>query len=557
MIDNVIIADAAFSLLETLQSLSDSPWLLVVVLALATYGSEDLACIAGGMMAASGHLPLMAAAGACAVGIWTGDVAIYFLGMLFSRGALKWKWLAKRMRPGRLARCTRFFEQYGVRWIFLSRFVPGSRIVSYLAAGATGWDLKKFCVVLALAAIVWTPIICGVAMLVGHVLLEWLHVYEQYAIWLFLGAGLLVWLLLKLILPMFNWRGRRMLYGRWLRLTRWEFWPAWVVYIPVSVYTLWLSLRYRSLTLFTASSPAMEHSGFAMDSKGDTLDLFGNDDALPAYTRLPWENKLRVNNLTAFMDKNGLHWPVILKPDVGERGQGVAVIKNLEQAETYLDNSHEEVIAQEYVGGLEYGVYYVRMPDEEKGWIYSVSRKHTQKLVGDGQHNLEHLILDDPRAVAMSRYYLSKFADRLDEVPDDGEQVTLAEIGTHARGAVFTDDREEITPELTDMIDKLTRSAGAIHCGRYDLRVPSVDDLRAGKNIKILELNGVTGEPAHVYQPGYPLFRGIADLCRQWKFAYEAGSQNRRLGQKVTSLSEFFKVVRQHRSKDWFEVDDL
>jgi|FLMP01.1.fsa_nt_emb hypothetical protein len=73
---------------------------------------------------------------------------------------------------------------------------------------------------------------------------------------------------------------------------------------------------------------------------------------------------------------------------------------------------------------------------------------------------------------------------------------------------------------------ELAQKAGDIHCGRYYLRVPSVEDLHAGKNIKILEFNGVTEEPAHVYQPGYPLFKGIADLCRQWKFAYEAGAQN-------------------------------
>jgi len=490
------------------------------------------------------------------VGIWTGDVAIYFLGMLFSKGSLRWKWLAKKMRPDRIQRGARFFDKYGARWIFVSRFIPGSRVVSYLAAGATGWDLKKFCIVLAAASIVWTPILCGAALLAGHVVKKWFQVYEQYVGWILLGAGLLVWILLKLILPMFNWRGRRMLYGRWLRVSRWEFWPAWVVYIPVTCYILWLSIKHRGLTLFTISSPAIENSGFAMDSKGEILGLFENSDMLPAHTRLPWGDS-RMENLAHFMEASDLSWPIVLKPDIGERGQGVAVVKNEQKAHDYLANCRDEVIAQEFVGGLEYGIYYVRMPDEEKGWLYSVACKHPQMLIGDGQKNLEHLILEDPRAVAMARYYLRKFADRLDEIPANGEEIILAEIGTHARGAVFTDDRKEITPELTEAIDQLTQSAGNIHCGRYDLRVPSVEDLRAGKNIKILEFNGVTGEPAHVYQPGYPLFKGIADLCRQWKFAYEAGAQNRKNGHKVTGLGEFLEVVREHRAKDWFEVDDL
>ena len=240
-----------------------------------------------------------------------------------------------------------------------------------------------------------------------------------------------------------------------------------------------------------------------------------------------------------------------------ERGQGVAVIQNAAAAETYLSDCHEDVIAQEYVAGLEYGIFYVRMPGEKQGWLYSVAGKHQQKLIGDGVKNLEHLILEDARAVTMASYYLSKFVGRLDEVPAEGEVVVLAEIGTHARGAVFTDDRNEITPELTRAIDTLTQSAGALHCGRYDVKVPSVEDLRAGKNIKILEFNGVTGEPAHVYQPGYPLFQGLADLSRQWRFAYTAGAKNRARGIKVTSMREMIRLIQSHRAKEHYEVDTM
>ncbi|MCP5537124.1 MAG: VTT domain-containing protein [Akkermansiaceae bacterium] len=556
MMDPGLVADTVSALLDELRLLSDRPWLLALALALATYGSEDLACIAGGLIAASGELSFAAVSAACAVGIWTGDVALYCLGMLFTKGALQWKWLTKKMRPDRIQRGARFFDKYGARWIFVSRFIPGSRVVSYLAAGATGWSLKKFCLVLALASMVWTPVLCGIAMLTGKAVIGWLKLYEQSVGWILLAAGLFIWALLKLVLPMFNWRGRRMLYGRWLRLSRWEFWPSSVVYLPVGLYALWLSLKHRSPTLFTVANPAMAHSGFAMDSKGDTLALFKNSPMLPAYTRLPC-GQSRMQELTRFMEESSLDWPIVLKPDIGERGQGVAVIKTEEQARNYLANCHEEVIAQEYVGGLEFGVHYVRMPDEMTGRLYSVAGKHPQKLIGDGRKNIEHLVLEDPRAVAMAGYYLRKFADRLDETPAKGEAVILAEIGTHARGAVFTDDRKEITPQLTEAIDRLTRSADGIHCGRYDLRVPSVEDLRAGKNIKILEFNGVTGEPAHIYQPGYPVWRGITDLCRAWRFAYEAGAQNRARGHQPARLAELFTVIREHRGKNWFEVDDL
>jgi len=538
---------------ELVTEWSDNPWLLSLALALSTFASEDLACIAGGLAAAAGQIPLFAAAGACAAGIWLGDIGLYFLGMLFAKGALKWRWLARRMSPSKMARGAQFFEKYGMRWVFLSRFIPGSRVVSYLAAGAAGWNLRKFSLTLALAAIVWTPLLCGASMLAGHVVLEYLKIYEQYAIGIMLGAGLFIWFLLQWLLPLFSWRGRRLLYGKWMRLTRWEFWPTGIVYTPVVIYIIYLSIKHRGLTLFTASSPAIKNSGFAMDSKGDILNLFKGSDFLPQHLRLP-VSEIRLERLTSFMEENNLTWPVVIKPDVGERGQGVAVVKNKQEAEHYLNTCEEEVIVQEYIDGLEYGIYYVRMPDEKVGRIFSLSCKHPQHVTGDGINTLEHLILADSRAVAMAPFYLKKFALHLNDIPKLGEKIPLAEIGTHARGSVFTDERKDITSELTRTIDQMTQQAGAIHCGRYDIKVPCVEDLRAGKHLKILELNGVTGEPAHVYQPGYPLWRGIADLCQQWKFAYTAGAQNRDNGHHVTSLGEILKIIQAHRAKDWYEV---
>ncbi|MGB1258972.1 MAG: VTT domain-containing protein [Akkermansiaceae bacterium] len=552
--DLALIADAAGSLLERLENLADQPVLVFLFLALATYGSEDLACITGGLLAAKGVIGFPLAASACAVGIWTGDIGVYLLGFLSARGALKWKWLAKRMSPERMARGAKFFEKYGVVWIFLTRFMPGSRVVSYLAAGATGWSLSKFAITLALAAIVWTPLLCGAAWFAGEAVQGWLTAYEQYAWVILLGMGLLVWMLLKLILPMFTWRGRRQLYGKWLRLTRWEYWPSWLIYIPVGIYALGLSIYYRSLTLFTASVPSIPHSGFAMDSKGDILDLFD-----PEY--LPKHKLLSPNSdfyfLTNWMSQENLSFPIVLKPNIGERGQGVSIIKNLAEAEAYLSQCEDDVIAQEFISGLEYGIYYQRLPSEERGRILSLSCKHPQFLTGDGVSTLEQLILNDPRAVAMAPYFTEKFTDQLDEILADGKKFALAEIGTHARGAVFTDDREDITADLTNTVDAMTQSAGDLYCGRYDVRVPNIEDLRAGENIKVLEFNGVTAEAAHIYQPGYPLWRGIADLCQQWEFIYQCGDENRQRGYPVSTLTEVIDVIREHRSKNWFEADDL
>ncbi|MEC9054695.1 MAG: hypothetical protein VX633_05285, partial [Verrucomicrobiota bacterium] len=162
-----------------------------------------------------------------------------------------------------------------------------------------------------------------------------------------------------------------------------------------------------------------------------------------------------------------------------------------------------------------------------------------------------------PRASMMAGYFLAKFVARLEEVPAGGTRVDLTEIGTHARGAVFTDERQHITGELREALDGIGDHSPGISFGRYDLRVPSLADLQAGRGLVILEFNGVTGEPIHVYQPGYPWRKGVRDLCRHWSLACEIGAAHRRMGVEPGSLHELWRLVRAHRKRAWFEADDL
>ena len=56
------------------------------------------------------------------------------------------------------------------------------------------------------------------------------------------------------------------------------------------------------------------------------------------------------------MRRHGLQFPVVLKPDAGQRGSGVAIVRSLEQLREYLTNSKFPAILQEYVPGEEYGM---------------------------------------------------------------------------------------------------------------------------------------------------------------------------------------------------------
>src|SRR5438067_9655505 len=64
-----------------------------------------------------------------------------------------------------------------------------------------------------------------------------------------------------------SWQARRRFIGWVRRKTQWEFWPPWIAYIPLLPYFLYLGLKYRSLTLFTAANPGIPSGGFVGESK--------------------------------------------------------------------------------------------------------------------------------------------------------------------------------------------------------------------------------------------------------------------------------------------------
>jgi membrane protein DedA with SNARE-associated domain len=533
---------------------------MMQALGLSTLISEDFACVPAGLLSASGQLPLASGILACGIGIWTGDMLLYAAGRGLRVGLFQSQWLCRRVPESKLAATERLIAQKGTRFLVLSRFLPGTRLPGYLAAGALRYPLPKFMLVMALAVAVWTPLLCVLSLSFGMAVQPWLR---DWRLWLALPAAwLLLSFLVKHIPMLFSWRGRRLLLSRWTRLTRWEFWPGWAFYTPVAFWIAWLCLRHRSLAVVTLCNPGIRLSGLAMESKSDILTALAKDnphaEAIATWTSLPpGEPAARLVMLNAYMQAHQLSYPIVLKPDVGERGQGVAIIRGEEAALSYLTACGGIVIAQRHIGGLEFGVFYVRRPGALRGEIISIAQKHPFSLRGDGQHTLEELILAHPRALAMAGYFEKKFGEAYTRTPALGEEVKLAEIGTHCRGAIFTDARHHLTEALSAAVNELTAPFTGFHYGRYDLRVPSIEDLHAGRHLQVLELNGMTAEPVHIYDPAYPITQAWKDVAHAWSFAFAAGAALRLAGHPVPTLREIRDALSQHRHHAWFEADEL
>jgi len=505
----------------------------LLLIALATLVSEDLTCIGVGIMVAQGRIGFVAGAVACFVGIYVGDLLLYLAGRYLGRPVVArapFRWF---LGDAQLETAAEWFRQRGPVVIGLSRFLPGARLPTYVAAGVLRTSFWSFSLWFFVAAGVWTPLLVALASLVGAKSLQLLKSSGTSEHLLLLALVVALLIAVRVGVRLLTHRGRRLLVSRWRRITRWEFWPQWAFYPPVVLYVLWLGLRYRGLTVFTAANPAMPAGGFVGESKGDILAALQAAGAPVAdFGRIAaaLTPQDRVARAREFMASRQKAFPVVLKPDAGERGSGVAVVRGEEELRAYLHAARSDVLIQEYVPGCELGVFYCRVPGEARGRIFSITEKRMPVVVGDGRRKLEQLILDDPRAVCMSRIYLQAQRRRLQEVPCQGEKVQLVELGTHCLGALFLDGGRLRTEALEEAVERMSRGYAGFYFGRYDLRAPTEDDFRQGRNMWIIELNGVTSESTDIYDPKNSLLAAYQVLFRQWRLAFEIGAANRRAG---------------------------
>ncbi|MFK7742206.1 MAG: VTT domain-containing protein, partial [Planctomycetota bacterium] len=525
---------------------------------IGTFITEDLSCVAAGIFAAEGRIDFLTATIACTLGIWLGDIGLYLIGLLTAKGLLRWGWAKRKMEGLREGSWGTTFAKHGNKILFTSRFLPGTRVPSYLAAGAIGFPLWRFAGVLGVAVVIWTPLLVGASAVFGRAVLDVLETWGAYA-WLAVPVALLAaWCLVRLLTLLCSWHGRRLLVGKWRRLTRWEYWSPLFVFPPVVLDLLRLAIRHRTPAVFTACNRGIPYGGLFGESKGEILDLFGGEIdcrasaqrvcapefsvRVAAWRRLPLMAPLedRLGTVAAFLAADGR---CVLKPDQGERGSGVVVVSDLDEARCWLASCPYDAMVQQFVGGVEFGVAWCRDPISGRGRIDSIAHKELPLVVGDGQHSLEELILLGDRTLPMAELHLEQHAARRTWVPADGEEVRLGDLGTHARGATFYDRRELATKALHDAMDAFLGDVAGVDFGRFDLRAPSEAALAAGRGIEILEFNGVTGEAAHVYQPGYPWHRGVGDMMAHMRRASRVGAHNRRQhGHKPATLRQLVGV---------------
>jgi len=519
------------------------PGLLLV--ALATLVSEDLACIATGVLVAQGKLGFFSGTLACLLGIFIGDLLLFLAGRLAGQAAFGVKAFRRLVPIEKVDRASAWLSAKGPAVILLSRFTPGLRSPTYFAAGLLKTRFWRFASLFFVASSIWTPLLVGATAVFGEQTLK--AAFTRRGNVLVVVAVLLAggFIARKIVGLIVNYRSGRALGGFIKRKIRWEFWPPWAAYIPLVPYLAWLAFRHRSLTLFTAANPGMPSGGFVGESKSQILDhLSRADRAVAAYSVIPasLQTYARLQKAHEFLEQHSLALPVVLKPDVGERGSGVAVIRTESELEAYLRTAEQDTIIQQYADGLEFGIFYFRYPGERQGRVFSITEKRFPQVVGDGNSSLAELILKDQRAVCLANVYLSRSRRPVDEVPMAGEPVGLVEIGSHCRGAVFLNASHLKTSALEKAIDQISQRHPEFYFGRYDVRTPSAQALQEGV-FRVIELNGVSAEATHIYDPAISVIDAYRVLFRQWRLAFEIGALNRDHGARPMQAIELANLI--------------
>jgi len=518
----------------------------LLLLAAGTLASEDLTCIGAGLLVRRGQLHWSAAVAGCFLGIYVGDLGLWLMGRLLGRHILRIDWLARRVPAQRLQVLGAWFDRHSAASVFAARFLPGTRLPIYVAAGAMGRKGAQFALWSLLAAMLWTPILVLLTASLGD---TFAGPFRRFvgAGWLsLLLAALISIILLRLMMQLTTEIGRAKLLARVSRIWRWEFWPTCLFYLPLLPWISWLSLRWRGFATITAANPGITHGGFVGESKSQIMRALGGGSHISSTVLIEaGDVELRIEQV----DRLGWGWPIILKPDVGQRGAGVKLAKNVDDARRYFAENEDDVIAQPYhAGPFEAGIFYYRYPGETRGRIFSITDKQFPAVIGDGVSSLEELVWRDKRLRMQGRTFLSRHEREHDCVLAKGEVFRLAIAGNHCQGTLFRDGSHLLTPALEHAVDRVAQRFEGFHFGRFDVRYADIKRFKAGEDFTVIELNGVTSESTNVYDPRWSLLRAYRTLFRQWALLFRIGAMNRRLGQRRSSAFALARdVVRYYR----------
>ena len=305
-----------------------------------------------------------------------------------------------------------------------------------------------------------------------------------------------------------------------------------------------------SALFFTAANPTIPTGGMVGENKADISSWIPPQYRPKNAVIQPSDTLSDVQNS---FEKAQLQFPIVLKPTIGCRGLMVKKVETWSEITEHISQHPTTFLMEEFVDyPTEAAVLYWKHPETGKSGIQSVTIKEFLTVTGDGKSTVECLLMQNSRGILqLERLKKEKF-DLLCSMPKMGETVVVEPIGNHCRGTKFLNFNHLITPEMVAAFDKIQADLPDCYVFRLDIKTPSVSDLQNGQNVKILEINGVGSDPAHIFDPQTPFFEIWAAYFRLWKTIYDVSTAQHRLGVPYMSVKEYKTFVKKQK-----EVENL
>lgn len=245
----------------------------------------------------------------------------------------------------------------------------------------------------------------------------------------------------------------------------------------------------------------------------------------------------KVLNLIDLLQKaEKIGYPVVLKPQCGNKGQGVKLnIKNQRQlVSSYIDlkKKQKEIIIEKYFEGNDYRVCVVNYKVE------AAALRIAPLVIGNGKDSIKRLIdivnenplrgEDHEKALTKIKIdseligNLLKRGFKLEYIPEKGEKVLLRENANLSTGGMAIDCTEEICEENIEFCINAAKALGLDICG-VDICARDIGIPLERNNGVVLEINAAPGIRMHHFpSKGKPRNVGKAIL----KMLYDEKPKN-------------------------------
>lgn len=156
------------TLMAVLNYFSAYPWVLAVLIVLATFILEDGATIGACLLALDGYMDPQLALGSLIFGIVIGDLGLYGLGAYASDHPKALKYIGEK----RITRGRRYLNERLTMALITARCLPGTRMPTYVASGFLRVNFLHFAMVAIIAASLWASFFFWAIFTFGQIIVE-------------------------------------------------------------------------------------------------------------------------------------------------------------------------------------------------------------------------------------------------------------------------------------------------------------------------------------------------------------------------------------------------